>query len=110
MAQSVRMKEMEDYIKKIGELLNVVYKKVSEVESKSNSLETSLSKLRADVEDLKTENMRLRQNSVSKEEYEEFMGRLTDSLKGVLSEAPQKETSSQSEPALSDSASLNEEH
>jgi chromosome segregation ATPase len=100
MAQSVRIKEMEDYIKKIGEFLNVVYKKVSEAESKSNSLETSLSKLKDDIEGLKAENMKLRQNFVSKEEYEEFMKMLIDSLKGLLPEAPQKEPSSQSELAL----------
>ncbi len=100
MAQSVRMKEMEDYIKKIGELLNVVYKKVSEAESKTNSLETNLSKLKTDVEDLKNENLRLRQNSVAKEEYEEFMNKLVDSLKGLLPESPQEDTSSQPEPDL----------
>ena len=93
MAQSVRIKEMEDYIKKIGELLNVVYKKVSETESKSNSLETSLSKLKADMEDLKAENMKLSQNYVSKEEYEEFMKMLMGGLKGLLPEAAQKESS-----------------
>jgi len=101
LSQSVRMKEMEDYIKKIGELLNVVYKKVSDAESKSNSLEASVSKLRADVEDLKAESMKIKQNSVSKEEYEEFMNKLVDSLKGLLSEAPQKYASSESGPALS---------
>ena len=100
MAQSVRIKEMEDYIKKIGELLNIVYKKVSEAESKSNSLETSLSKLKDDIEGLKAENMKLRQNSVSKEEYEEFMKMLIDSLKGLLPETPQNEPSPQSELAL----------
>ena len=97
MAQSVRIKEMEDYIKKIGELLNVVYKKVSETESKSNSLETSLSKLKADMEDLKAENMKLSQSYVSKEEYEEFMKMLVGGLKGLLPEAAQKESSQQSE-------------
>jgi chromosome segregation ATPase len=100
MAQSVRIKEMEDYIKKRGEFRNIVYKKVSEAESKSNSLETSLSKLKDDIEGLKAENMKLRQNFVSKEEYEEFTKMLIDSLKGLLPEASQKEPSPQSELAL----------
>ena len=99
MAQSVRMKEMEDYIKKIGELLNVVYKKVAEAESKSNSLEESVSKLRVDVEDLKAENVKLRENSVSKDEYEAFMKMLVDSLKGLLPVTPHEEASSQVELA-----------
>lgn len=93
MAQSVRMKEMEDYIKKIGELLNVVYKKISEVESKANSLEADISRLEVEIGTLKSENVALRQNVLSKGEYEEFMNRLVSSLKGLLSETSKEETS-----------------
>jgi regulator of replication initiation timing len=95
MAQPVRIKEMEDYIKRLGELLNLVYKKMTDTESKVNSLESDLSKLREDVEALKTENMRLKENAISKGEYEEFMNRLIDSLKGLLPEEPREATSEQ---------------
>ena len=91
MAQSVRMNEMEEYIKKMGELLNVVYRKASDAESKVYSLETSLSKLSAEVEALKAERSRSGENSVSKEEYEDFMNRLTNSLKMIVQEAPRTE-------------------
>ncbi|MCJ7768797.1 hypothetical protein MUP79_10450 [Candidatus Bathyarchaeota archaeon] len=87
------MKEMEDYIKKIGELLNVVYKKISEVESKANSLEADISRLEVEIGTLKSENVALRQNVLSKGEYEEFMNRLINSLKGLLSETSKDETS-----------------
>jgi hypothetical protein len=90
MAQSVRMKEMEDYIKKIGELLNVVYRKISEVESKATLLETDVSRLKNQVETLKSENATLKQTVLPKEDYEEFMNRLVDSLKGVLPETPKE--------------------
>jgi hypothetical protein len=85
------MNEMEEYIKKMGELLNVVYRKASDAESKVYSLETSLSKLSAEVETLKAEKSRSGENSVSKEEYEEFVNRLTGSLKGIVQEAPRTE-------------------
>jgi len=39
MAQSVRFEEMEEYIRRLGELLNLVYKKAVDAESKGNSLE-----------------------------------------------------------------------
>ena len=88
MAQSVRMNEMEENIKKMGELLNVVYRKASDAESKVHSLETSLSKLSADVEALKTERTRFSENAVRKEEYDDFMDRLTNSLKKIVEETP----------------------
>ena len=95
MAQSVRVKEMEDYIKRLGELLNIVYKKMTDTESKVNSLEEDLSRLRGEVEALKTEGMRLKEGTISKEEYEEFMNRLIDGLKGLLPETPEEEASEQ---------------
>lgn len=94
MAQNVRIKEMEDYIKKIGELLNVVYKKISEVESKVNSLEAEITKLKGEIVTMKAENLKLVQNIISKQEYEEFMTRLVKSLYGVISETPQTGTTS----------------
>jgi regulator of replication initiation timing len=89
------MKEMEDYIKKIGELLNIVYKKISEVESKATSLEADVSRIKFDVETLKSENTTLGQNVLSKGEYEEFMNRLVNSLKGLVPETPKEDISQQ---------------
>ena len=85
------MNEMEEYIKKMGELLNVVYRKASDAESKVNSLETSVSKLSAEVESLKADRTRFAENIVSKEEYNGFMDRLTSSLKKIVQEASQSE-------------------
>ena len=95
MAQSVRMNEMEEYIKKMGELLNVVYRKASDAETKVRSLETSLSKLSAEVESIKAERIRSGENVVSKEDYDDFMNRLTSSLKKVVQEASQTEAPQQ---------------
>jgi len=92
MAQSVRIKEMEEYVRRIGELLNLVYKKVADTESKINTLEADVSRLRSEVEALRAENIRAKENIVSKEEYEEFMNRLVDSLKGLLPQKPAEST------------------
>ncbi len=91
MAQSVRMNEMEEYIKKMGELLNVVYRKASDAESKVHSLETSVSKLSAEVESLKADRIQFAENIVTKEEYDGFMDRLTSSLKKIVQETSQTE-------------------
>lgn len=95
MAQSVRVKEMEDYIKRLGELLNLVYKKMADTESKVNSLEADLSAVKKEVEDLRAENVRLKENTMSKAEYEDFMNRLIDSFKGLLPETPREGLSGQ---------------
>jgi len=95
MAQSVRVKEMEDYVKRLGELLNLVYDKMTDMESKVNPLKVDLSRLNKEVEDLKTENMRLKEKyeeyAILKEEYEDFMNRFIDGLKGLLPETPREE-------------------
>lgn len=95
MAQSVRIKEMEDYIKRLGELLNLVHKKMTDTESKVNSLEADISRLKVEVEALKSENVRLKENTISKGEYEEFMNRLIDGLKELLPETSQEGISEQ---------------
>jgi hypothetical protein len=86
MAQSVRLEEMEGYIRRLGELLNLVYKKMLDDESKRNSLEADLSRLRRELEALKNENTGHKDNAISKREYEEFVNCLIESLKGLLSE------------------------
>ena len=79
---------MEEYIKKIGELLNVVYKKISEVETKVNALDTEVTRVKNEIVTMKAENLKLVQNIISKQEYEEFMNRLVKSLQGIVSETP----------------------
>ncbi len=84
MAQSVRFEEMEEYIRRLGELLSLVYKKAVDAESKGNSLEAEVSRLNREIQALQNENMGLRENAISKREYEEFVNRLIESLKGLL--------------------------
>jgi chromosome segregation ATPase len=90
MAQSVRLEEMEEYIRRLGELLNLVHKKMLDDESKRNTLEADLARLRKEVEALKNENMGHKDNATSKREYDEFVNCLIESLKGLLTETPRE--------------------
>jgi septal ring factor EnvC (AmiA/AmiB activator) len=92
MSASQRIKEMEEYIKKLGELLNVIYRKIGDTESKISSIEAELSKTNEEIAALKTENVKLTDAAVPKAEYEEFMNRLIDALKGLLPDGTQQGT------------------
>jgi len=92
MSTSHRIKEMEEYIKKLGELLNVIYKKIGDTESKISSIEAELSRSKEEIAALKTENVKLTEAAVPKAEYEEFMNRLIDALKGLLPDSTQQST------------------
>ena len=93
MSQSERIKKVEEYVAQLGRNFNVIYKKVADSESKAKSLEADLSRTKSEIEALKAENQRLRENAVSKAEYDEFMNRLIASLKELLSTTTQGEIS-----------------
>ena len=92
MSTSQRIKEMEEYIKKLGELLNLIYKKIGDTESKISSIEAELSRSKEEIADLRTENVKLTEAAVPKAEYEEFMNRLINALKGLLPDGTQQGT------------------
>lgn len=93
MSQSDRIKRVEEYIAQLGRNFNVIYKRVADSESKAKSLEADLLRMKSEIEALKTENQRLKEDAVSKGEYDEFMNRLIASLNGLLSATSQGEIS-----------------
>ncbi len=86
MAQSVRVKEMETYIKRLGEVLNVVYRRMTAVEARMKSLESDLAKLKADLEASRTVVESLAGQSVRKQEFDELVSSLASSLKELVPE------------------------
>ena len=94
MTQSVRVKEMEGYIKRLGEILNVVYERMTSLEAKLNALQSELTSLKGDVEASRATTDVLRSRSASKEEFDELVSSLTSSLKQLAPET-KEETSIQ---------------
>ncbi len=94
MTQSVRVKEMESYIKRLGEILNVVYERMTSLEAKVNALQSELDRLKGDVEASRASADALRSRSASKEEFDELVSSLTSSLKQLVPET-KEETSVQ---------------
>ena len=90
MSQSVRVKEMESYIKRLGEILNVVYERMTSLEEKVNALQSELTRLKGDVEASRASTDVLRSRSASKEEFDELVSSLTSSLKQLVPETKEE--------------------
>jgi hypothetical protein len=84
MAQVQRMKDMEQYIKKLGELMNLVYKKMVDTESRVSSLDSELSRLKTEVGSLKAQGMTPDGGAVPRNEYEAFADGLVRALGSIL--------------------------
>jgi hypothetical protein len=84
MAQVQRMKDMEQYIKKLGELMNLVYKKMVDTESRVGSLDSELSRLKTEVGSLKAQGMVPDGGAVPRDEYEAFADSLVKALGSIL--------------------------
>jgi hypothetical protein len=95
MTQSVQVKEMETYIKRLGELLNVVYERMTGLEAKINSLESEVAKLKGDVEVSKSNIDGLRGQSVPRQDFDELVSSLTSSLKALVPESTKEPTPTQ---------------
>ena len=78
------MKDMEQYIKKLGELMNLVYKKMVDTESRVGSLDSELSRLKAEVGSLKAQGMVPDGGAVARDEYEAFADSLVKALGSIL--------------------------
>ena len=87
MTQSVRVKEMESYIKRLGEILNVVYERMTSLEAKVNSLDSEVTRLKGDVEASRTTIDGLRVQSVPRQEFDELVSSLASSLKELVPES-----------------------
>jgi hypothetical protein len=86
MSQTQRTKEIELYVKKLGELLNVLYKKTSDVESRLGSVNSELESIKTEMATLKVENAKAGEAMVPKQEYDQFTGALIEALKTALPE------------------------
>lgn len=90
-----RTGEIESYLKRVGEHINVIYSRLNELSKKIEEMEEKIAEVKAEqannanaISDLKT-------NTVQKIEFDEFVNRLTESLRELLppigTEEPHKE-------------------
>jgi methyl-accepting chemotaxis protein len=83
MSQS-KTSELENYVRQIGEHINNIYLKINEIDKKIVEIEEQMTSIRnALVNNSKTISD-LNENTVQNLEFDEFVGRLTESLREFL--------------------------
>ena len=80
--------ELEDYIKRLGEYMNFMYSKINEINKRIKESEDSIVQLRTKMENNAEAISNLKENNVSKVEFDEFVSRLTESLRDLLPPLP----------------------
>ena len=95
---SQRSSEIEDYVRRLGKLIIDINSKLTEISRRIDEMEQSMTKLKADQTNSSNTTAELKIATVQKAEFDEFVNRLTDSLKGLIplaetAEAPQEEMS-----------------
>lgn len=84
MSQSMGHESLQDYVKRIGEHINLVYKRLGDVEAKLDAISGEVNNLKASLDANKAEVSSLGGSIVLKAEFDEFVARLTDSFKEIL--------------------------
>lgn len=103
MSQS-KTSELEDYVRNIGKYLknvdehiNIIYSKINDLNKKIKEVEDEVMTLKADSAKNANAVANLKENAVQKTDFDEFVGRLTESLRELLppaaaaTEEPKKE-------------------
>jgi len=83
-----RTGELEDYIKRLGEHMNIMYSKINEMNKRIKESEDVIAQLRTNLENNTEIISNLKENNVSKVEFDEFVSRLTESLRDLLPPLP----------------------
>lgn len=80
--------ELEDYVRRLGEHINLMHSKIDEINKKIKETEDTVAQLRADMENNVDAVSNLKENAVQKTEFDEFVSRLTESLRDLLPPLP----------------------
>jgi peptidoglycan hydrolase CwlO-like protein len=85
-----QISELEDYIKRMGEHINLIYKRLEEIEGKINAVSGDVNGLKAATETNKVDISNIRENMVSRPDFDDFVKRLTDSFKELFPPIPKE--------------------
>jgi methyl-accepting chemotaxis protein len=83
-----RTNELEDYVKRIGEHINAIYLKINEVNKKMKEIENEILVMKAESANNVDAIANLKENTVQKSDFDEFVSRLTESLRELLPPIP----------------------
>lgn len=80
----IRANEIEDYVKRIGEHINAIYSKINDINRKLKEIEGEVEETKNKSETNENAIENLKENTVQKSDFDEFVSRLTESLRELL--------------------------
>jgi hypothetical protein len=80
----LKTSELENYVRRIGEHINSIYLKIAEIDKKIIDLEEQMASIRSSLVNNSKSISDLNENTVQNLEFDEFVGRLTESLREFL--------------------------
>ena len=80
---------LEDYIKRMGEHINLIYKRLEEIEGKINAVSGVVNELKVATETNNTNIVNLRESTVSRLDFDNFVKKLTESFKEFIPSVPE---------------------
>ena len=76
--------ELLEYVKRVGENINLIYKRLGGLETKLDALTKEVNSIKATIESDEAAMKTLKNSVVLKTEFDEFVKRLTDSFSAVI--------------------------
>lgn len=83
MSQS-KISELEDYVRRVGEHINKIYLRIDAIDKKVEEIEEQITVVRANMANSTQMISDLKENTVHNAEFDEFVDRLTESLREFL--------------------------
>ncbi len=87
MSQS-KTNELEDYVKRIGNHINAIYSQINEIDKRVKGIEDEIIALKTESTKNVSSITNLKENSVQKLDFDEFVSRLTESLRELIPPIP----------------------
>ena len=81
---SVGNRELENYVRRIGENIRTIYNKLNELSLKIEEVDKKITEVKADLKGNINVVSDLQEVSVQKAEFNEFVNRLTESLRELI--------------------------
>jgi len=83
MSQS-KSSELEDYVRRVGERIRDIHSRIIEIDRKMKEIEGKITEVRAELANNSKAISDLKESTVQKLEFDEFVNRLTESLRELL--------------------------
>ena len=82
--------ELEDYARRLGEHINLIHSNLNEINKKIKDTEDALARLKDETANNSDVISNIKENTVQKLEFDEFVDRLTESLRDLLPPIPRR--------------------